>query len=214
MTDLAERQLRKDIVLGLWKPDAWLRLEELKDRYGIGASPLREALSRLTGEGLVLIERNRGFRVAGLSAADLQDIEWMRVAIECAALRVSMERGDAAWRRSVAEAVERLSKVTRHTRTDPASLDYWNDVHDDFHAVLIACCGSPRALEQQQRLADQHRRYRIVLMGENILREEIVQEHEGIGAAVLRGDTDSAARMLAGNMSVTTRFYSDALRQG
>ncbi len=44
-----------------------LRLDDLKDHYGMGASPLREALSRLVGEGLVQLENNRGFRVAGLS---------------------------------------------------------------------------------------------------------------------------------------------------
>jgi DNA-binding GntR family transcriptional regulator len=211
LADLAEHSLRKDIVLGIWQPASWLRLEELKDCYAMGASPLREALSRLVGEGLVRIESKRGFRVAGLSAADLRDIEWMRIAVECAALREAIRRGDRSWEGGIVASLHRLTKVTLTTGTDRGSLDTWNDEHDAFHAALIHGCGSPRAIEQQKRLADQHRRYRIALMGENMRREEIVEEHRGIAEAVLRRDVDESVRLLAQNMRVTTNFYAGAL---
>lgn len=212
LADVAEQSLRRDIIQGNWLPQAWLRLDDLKGHYGIGASPLREALSRLVGEGLVRIENNRGFRVAGLSEQDLKDIEWMRTVVECAALREAIVRGGREWEGGIVAALHRLTAVTLTTETDRVSLDTWNDEHDAFHAALIAGCGSGRALELQRRLADQHRRYRIALMGENMRRDEIVEEHRGIAEAALNRDVEGAARLLAQNMRVTTSFYAGALR--
>jgi DNA-binding GntR family transcriptional regulator len=213
LADVAETNLRRDIVHGTWQPKAWLRLDELKDHYGMGASPLREALSRLVGEGLVRLENNRGFRVAGLSEQDLKDIEWMRVTVECAALREAIARGERNWEGGIVAALHRLTAATLMTGTDRVSLDGWNDEHDAFHAALIACCGNKRALDLQRRLADQHRRYRIALMDENMRRREIVDEHRGIAEAALRRDVEEAVRLLAQNMQVTTGFYAGVLRE-
>lgn len=212
LADVAEQSLRRDIVHGFWRPKAWLRLDDLKGHYGMGASPLREALSRLVGEGLVRLENNRGFRVAGLTEQDLNDIEWMRVVVECAALREAIVRGDRDWEGGIVAALHRLTRATLTTGTDRASLDSWNDEHDAFHAALIASCGNVRALDLQRRLADQHRRYRIALMGENMRRKEIVDEHRGVAEATLARDVEEAVRLLAQNMRVTTNFYAGALR--
>jgi DNA-binding GntR family transcriptional regulator len=165
------------------------------------------------GEGLVRIQNNRGFRVADLSRKDLEEIEWMRVAVECAALRDSIARGGREWEGRIVGALHRLTVATQTTVTDRVSLDLWNDEHDAFHAALIACCGNTRALALQRRLADQHRRYRIALMGENMLRDEIVEEHRGVADAALKRDVETAVRLLAQNMKVTTNFYAGVLRE-
>lgn len=136
----------------------------------------------------------------------------VRVVVECAALREAIARGRRAWGRDIVAALHRLTAVTLTTGTDPASLDSWNDEHDAFHAALIAGCDNSRALELQRRLADQHRRYRIVLMGENMRRDEIIEEHRGIAEATLRRDAEEAVRLLTQNMRVTTNFYAGALR--
>jgi GntR family carbon starvation induced transcriptional regulator len=213
LADQAESGLRKDIIVGIWPPKARLPLDDLKRHYGMGSSPLREALSRLMGEGLVRIQNNRGFRVADLSRKDLEEIEWMRVAVECAALRDSIARGGREWEGRIVGALHRLTVATQTTATDRVSLDLWNDEHDAFHAALIACCGNTRALALQRRLADQHRRYRIALMGENMLRDEIVEEHRGVADAALKRDVETAVRLLAQNMKVTTNFYAGVLRE-
>ena len=61
--------LRADIINGSLKPGARLRFIELQARYGIGTSPIREALSRLAADRLVIQEVNRGFRVPPVSLA-------------------------------------------------------------------------------------------------------------------------------------------------
>jgi DNA-binding GntR family transcriptional regulator len=91
--EAVQQRLREDIVSGRLAPREKLRLAELKTRYEMGSSPLREALSRLVGEGLVTFEGNKGFRVRGLSREDLADIAYMRTAVETFAIRTAIERG-------------------------------------------------------------------------------------------------------------------------
>ena len=77
MADVYGR-LRRDVLDGELKPGSRLRFEEMKAKYGVGISPLREALTRLAAEKLVILEEHKGFRVAPISAEDLCDILFMR----------------------------------------------------------------------------------------------------------------------------------------
>nr|WP_236774118.1 FCD domain-containing protein [Agrobacterium tumefaciens] len=203
--------LRRDIIDGKLPPAEWLRLQELRQQYKIGSSPLREALTGLVGEGLVEFSANRGFRLKPLTRADLEDIEWMRVTVETAALRQSIALGGVDWKAGVVSALYRLKDATLTTATDKEGLDAWNDEHDEFHRALIAACGSPRALQAQSRLADQHRRYRIALMGDNMNREEIIEQHTAMAEAAIEGDVEQAVLLLESNLKSTTEFYSSVL---
>src|ERR1700754_457711 len=62
------RRIRADIIFGRLQPDQKLRLEAMKDDYGVSVSTLREILSRLSSEGFVIAEGRRGFEVAPVSA--------------------------------------------------------------------------------------------------------------------------------------------------
>lgn len=210
-TIAARRLVREDIVIGRWQPAKKLPVRALCEAYDLASSSIREALVTLAGEGLVEILDNRGFRVAPLSRSDLEDIEWMRCVIEAAALRQSLQKGDRAWEASVVGALHNLTETTRETATDRASLDEWNVQHDAFHRALIVSCGSLRALEMQQQLANQHRRYRIALMNENMRRDEIIEEHSLIAQAALRRDEEEAVRLLLNNLRTTTEFYAGEL---
>jgi len=211
LADMAETRLRADILAGGFAPASRLRMGDLKERYRVGTSPIREALSRLVGEGLVELEGNKGFRVGGLSAEDLADIAYMRTALETAALRTSIERGDDAWEAGILATLHKLLKATERTGTDRASLDLWQVAHDEFHRALVGACGSPRLLEQQRRLADQHARYRRFLMAENLPRDLLITEHRAIAEAALARDAERAATLLANHMRITSDFYAGAL---
>jgi DNA-binding GntR family transcriptional regulator len=84
-------RLRYDILSGALPPDEKLRTEALRDRYGVGNSPLREALNRLSADGLVTREDQKGFRVATVSRADLEELVKTRCWLEEIALRQSIE---------------------------------------------------------------------------------------------------------------------------
>jgi DNA-binding GntR family transcriptional regulator len=91
------RQIRIDIVTCRLMPNERLRVESLRKRYGVGGSPIREALMRLEAEGLVILEQNKGFRVSPASREHLLDLMKTRVEIEGLALRWSIENGGVDW---------------------------------------------------------------------------------------------------------------------
>src|SRR5215475_9391594 len=100
----AYRRLRDDIISGVLIPSEKLRIEHLRQRYGMGASALREALSRLVSDGLVECEAQRGYWVSPVSRAELEDITAARKVIEVEALRQSIEFGSLEWESRVVAA--------------------------------------------------------------------------------------------------------------
>src|SRR5258706_3900288 len=103
--------IRSDIISGAWQPGTKLRIKELCERYGAGAIPMREALSRLATSGFVLAEDQRGFRVSEVSAHELTDITETRVHIECEALRQSVCNGGLDWEEKLIGAHYRLTRL-------------------------------------------------------------------------------------------------------
>src|ERR1700674_2455806 len=97
LTAAVLREIRADIVACRLAPNERLRVEALRARYGVGGSPIREALMRLEVEGLVTLEQNKGFRVSPVSLDQLSDLMSTRVEIEGIALRWSIEKGGVEW---------------------------------------------------------------------------------------------------------------------
>ena len=106
-------RIRADILTCLLLPNERLRMEGLRERYGIGASPIREALMRLEAEGLVELEQNRGFKVSEVSPSKLADLMRTRIEIESIALRWSLEMGSLEWEADLISSFHRLSKQTK-----------------------------------------------------------------------------------------------------
>ena len=111
-------QLRSDIIACRLMPNERLRVEALRERYGMGTSPIREALMRLEAEGLVELEQNKGFRVSEVSRENLLDLMHTRIEIENIALRWSIEKGDVEWEANLLSAFHRLS---RQSKIDPVN---------------------------------------------------------------------------------------------
>ncbi|HEX8387762.1 MAG TPA: FCD domain-containing protein [Sphingomonas sp.] len=198
-----EEEMRDDIVRGRLAPASWLRMEDLRARFDMGFSPIREALSRLAADGLVDLEPNRGFRVAGLSREDLEDIAVVRAAIESNALRRSITRGDHDWEVGVIAAMHRYRRKSEHAFEGEAELQAWEDAHEALHAALIAACASPRLLGLQKRLQDQHLRYRRLIVLPQLAADVHVEEHERLVALALERKTDEAVAAIERHMMIT-----------
>ena len=102
--------MRIDIIRGVRAPGERLRIEKLKTIYNVGPTPLREALQMLVADQLVLTEGNRGFTVAPLDFEEFEDLNIARTAIELAALRLSIEKGDTEWEAGVVAASYLMKK--------------------------------------------------------------------------------------------------------
>jgi DNA-binding GntR family transcriptional regulator len=162
--DLRAR-LRKDIVSCELAPGQRLKFEELRARYDVGIGSLRETLMQLEADGLVVAESNRGFCVAPVTIADLEDVTELRVDIEKKALAQSIERGNDAWEGEIVSALHMLAKLeadVTHNRVDNREL--WEERHGRFHDALVSTCPSPWLLRFRQVLFVQSQRYRTLSM--------------------------------------------------
>jgi GntR family transcriptional regulator, carbon starvation induced regulator len=189
LIESAYDSLRVDIIRGRLEPEAKLRIEELRQRYDTGASPLREALNRLAGEGFVTTEGQRGFRVAPVSLKDLKDLTRLRIMLENEAIRESIGHGDDAWEADIVAAFHRLSKV--ESGSDQVFPE-WELRNQDFHEALIAACDSAWLLKFRRILYEQHKRYRLISILERDETRDVHAEHEAIMEAVLARDQKRA----------------------
>ena len=188
-TDRAYLLLRTDVISGRLKPGTKLRVEQLRSDYDIGATPLREALSRLSADGFVIAEGQRGFRVVPTSYNDLQDITRVRILIETEALRDSVRNGDDAWEARLVAAYYRLSKLEAQEPPDYEKRELANEV---FHGALLAGCTSPLLLRLHHTLYDQHKRYRNISLHTADVPRNVHEEHRAIYDAALERDADKA----------------------
>jgi GntR family transcriptional regulator, carbon starvation induced regulator len=192
----AAKAIEADILAGRLAPDARLGIAETAARYGVGATPLREALSRLAARGLVHSRDNRGFRVTPISRADLADIVLIRGVIEREALGLAMSRGDAAWEAAILAALHRLR---RHVGDDPRGFREgdaaFDTLHKSFHAALIAACGSPRLINAQARLYDEAYRYRRLMMAHFPSPDEFLASHEQLARLVIAREAAAGAAL-------------------
>lgn len=189
--------LRRDIVRGTFTPGSPLRLADLGERYGMGFSPLREALNRLDGERLVTSESLRGFRVAPLSLAEFEDALRSRQLIETEALTAAMRHGDDDWASGVVAALYAL-KLQAGREGEAADLWELETRHHAFHRALLSGCGSAWMMEFFERLYAAMERYRlpVLLASASLHRRDIQAEHAELADAALARDQNRAIALL------------------
>ncbi len=204
-------QLREDILTGRLAPGEKLLVEHLKDRYEVGAGTLREALSRLVSEAMVVAEGQRGFTVPPMAIEELIDITNLRVSIETEALRASIRNGDELWRKRLESAYESLSRLEQPLVSENVKL--WEQANVQFHEALLSACGSPwtlRVLRQLSQHAERYRRFSIgVQSGRNVH-----EEHQLIFDCAMRGQDARAALALEAHIRATPEALKRAIESG
>ncbi|KAI3610242.1 Regulatory protein GntR, HTH:GntR, C-terminal (plasmid) [Cupriavidus necator H850] len=204
----AYHQLRQHIIEGHYPPGTKLRVEHLKDVYGVGAGTLREALTRLVSDALVIAEGQRGFRVTPMSVADLEAITRLRIHIEVDALRESVRRGDATWERLVRESFEALSSCEQPVPIEQRTA--WEACNRRFHEALISAAASPWTYLILRMLSQQGERYRRVCIGLGSTHRDVHAEHQCIFDAAMRRADARAALALEDHISTTLTIVRNA----
>jgi len=198
VVEFAYDRMRSDILCGNLRPEAKLRVDQLHEEYGIGVNSLREALAKLTMDGLVLASGKRGFIVKPTSLSDLKDITEMRQLLECRALAQAIEAGDLDWEGRVVAAYHKLSRVEEKLNDDQARYGLeWENRNREFHDALISACPSPWLLQFQRVMYNQSQRYRMLSLVEtSIPRDATFREHKLILEATLDRDAPRATDLL------------------
>ncbi len=210
ITTQAFRRIYAMIIQGELKPGEKLKIEGLRNTLGVGASPLREALSLLTAEQLIERIDQRGFRVAHVNAEAFDELFKTRCWLEERALRESMQKKDPEWEERVLLAHHRLKRRPRMLEDGTLNPE-WEDLHKAFHMSLLSACGSSILLRICNQLYDQNVRYRNV-SGIYVSAERGVgNEHTTILDHVLNGDEDQAVNELLLHYRKTGKLLADFL---
>lgn len=208
--------LRDEILYGDLSSGERLRVADLRSRYQLGLTPIREALMRLSSEGLVESQANRGARVRAATLDEFHDLMDTRMNIETHCLRRSIARGDPAWEADILHAMHILSLTPLpKSREDRKAAAEWERHHRRFHYRLVSACGSAWHLRFWNTLVDHSERYRKLRLLNN--RSDVADvrnvnaEHEEIAQAVISRDADRAVTLMHDHLGRTVSAVSKLL---
>jgi len=209
--ELAYRRIRADIIFGRLQPAQRLKLDDLREVYGTSVSTLREILNRLSSEGLVEAEGQKGFMVSPVSATDLSEIAALRLLLEGHALAQSFAVGDMEWEGRVVAAHHKLALMERRMLdNDRADPELWKRYDWEFHHALISACGSQALMETHASVYDRYLRYQMVSV---VFRgEAAAAEHQVLLDCAMRRDTALAAQTLATHINACVDHTLDGGR--
>lgn len=188
-------QLRKAIATGAFAPGQQLLETQLATSLGVSRGPLREAMQRLTQEGLLVSHRNRGLFVIELDDDAVADMYRVREALERAAIEhviVSGRAGGAAVLRDIIDEMRTMGADPGHPSVSDADMR--------FHTELVAMSESPRLVAAHSSLITQIRMCLSQMQPTYSSVHERASEHEAIVNAILAEDAALADHLLREHM--------------
>lgn len=207
LTELAVARIREAIVDGSYRFGEQLSEASLAASMGISKTPVREALLRLQGEGLVQVHPQRGSFVFSLDETGVRDVCRFREIVECAALAEAM-RGDAAGlRKRLERNVEQMARA--HEMHDLAALPRLDQA---FHETIVDACGNPYLQASYALVAHKIRALRSRLPEENERVGHCQANHERIVEGVRSADVERSQALLAEHIRDTLQSYLAASR--
>ena len=202
-------RLRDDIIHGQLAPGLKLKIEALRGRYDVGATPIREALSLLTADGLVERQEQRGFRVAEVSDSEFVELLATRCWLEERTLRQAIRNGGKDWEEGIVLAQYRLRRTPRvPPDVDRAANLEYEQCHKSFHMSLVSACGSNTLLRLWNQLYNESNRYRYISRMSPYERPDVSEEHAQIVEAVLARDSDLAVKRIVAHYTRTGTFLT------
>lgn len=190
-------ELRTNMLKGQWAPGGRLQLNQLSEQFNTSSTVVREALTRLAGERLVVLRPNRGFFVPTLSLDELQDITELRVVNEQFAATLAIDRGDLGWEGELMAAHHRMEKTPSRDK-DNRPTPEWAAAHQAFHAQLLSACGVPVLIDLTNTLSDLQQLYnRWATSATTWSGRDLSGEHQAILDAALARDADTTSSLLA-----------------
>lgn len=187
LSDQAYHQIKGDIVTCLLQPGQQVAQRQLVERYGLGTTPVREALQRLEQEGLVQPIPRFGYLIQPVTLSDVREIYELRAVLEAAAVHLAAQRGTA----------EQLAQIARdatftYVYRDRHSYSAFLARNAQFHLSLAELAGNGRLAEQIGRLLDEMTRIFHLGLDLRDSAGEMRQEHLALAEALCRRDADRA----------------------
>jgi len=206
VTDRAYRILKADLISCRLRPGERLTISQLQNDHALSQAAVREALSRLTAEGLVEIERNRGFRAAPVSASGFRDLTEACLTVEIPCLRSSIQHGDTEWELNLVATYHRALHTLELVAAGKEDVEAYARMRLAFYEALLGACANPWLIWSWRLLYAQNMRYRHLYMPLAHYELELNPEHESIMQAVLARDSERAVALSISNYEKISSF--------
>lgn len=185
--------VRRKLIEAIYKSKAKMKPEQLRHNYNCAASTMREVLFRLSSDGFLEFEEQRGFRVATCTEQSLAELIHMRVLIEIEGAKLSIEKGDIEWEARLSAAQHKLAHIEHKMRASSAKDDFvnmWSMAEWQFHATLVSACGSNLMRSQHKTIYHRFRQHLLNLRQEHGFRDTNNIEHQAIVDAAVARDLE------------------------
>jgi DNA-binding GntR family transcriptional regulator len=183
--------LKRAIVTAVIPPATPLAESALMERFGVGRTPMREALQRLAGDGLVVIFPRRGMLVGQLGLSEIQQLFEARIAVEGETAWLAARRGNEEDRRSVVAINEAI-----HATEASRSFGSFLDVDQRFHREIVRVAQNRYLAEAADRILTLNEWLWHVHMTRYGVLSTDFASHDAVVAAVMESDPDAARRAM------------------
>ncbi|GAA5003824.1 GntR family transcriptional regulator [Streptomyces hyderabadensis] len=187
--DRACRQLRKDIMEGVYSPNQRLVEAPLTRELGISRNTLRTVMARLEYEGLIVLEPNRGGRVRSFSLEEARDLLRVREVVEALVAGLAAERATEEQRSGLRAVVEEAQAAL-----DADDLMRFTEMNGKFHVDVIEAAGSPKAADVLESLHFPLVKFQFQSVLVPGRKTESLAEHRALMEAIVAGDVEGAER--------------------
>ncbi|NOH78965.1 GntR family transcriptional regulator [Vibrio sp. RE86] len=202
-------RIKRELSEGVLQPGQKLNISHLKNEYDVSLTPLREALSQLSAQGLLEQQINKGFSVPKLSYRDILEIRQTRILVETEALRLSLNSGDMDWESKLVAAHYRLERL----RLSVDHLDAWSEAHEEFHSILLSGADSTYLIDFSKRLGTALDKYRRISDPDTEVRAQLDRQHKQLLDLALSRDIEGAVEVLTSHIVLSCQSAVDQLTE-
>ena len=192
LTDKVSKMIHQDILNGELQPGQKLVVADLKQKYNVGASPIREALVQLSWTKYVSLEPQKGCWVSPVSVSELTDLYESLRFVASVLIKQAIEAGDETWELDVLTSFHKLSRIK--LSQDDFDWSEWEERQHQFHISLLEGAVSQNMLSFFNDLINQVKRYRYYAVVNGLDNSAFnLDEYELIMKLVLAKDSNKAA---------------------
>jgi GntR family carbon starvation induced transcriptional regulator len=223
-TEEVYERLRTAILKGQYRPEQKLKISKLCGQLDGSLGTVREALSRLLAEGLVVWKPFKGFHVAPVSPSDLINLTKARIEIEKLCLTSSLANGDIEWEGRVVDLLHQLSRRLQSHSVFDMPEDEWSQLHSAFHDALVSACDNSWLLRMHRMLYEQSERYRHLglifsagpdepLQRRKTRTRDALSEHKHLAEAAIARDVDRVCELITAHLQYTMDYLLSRLQE-
>ncbi len=181
--------------------------QQVADQLNVSRTPVREAVLRLTHEGMLEVHANRGWMVRPVSEDDLREIVAARIAIEGYSIRwLTVQAPEHMWKKSLARLAAVQEKSRAYIEGDTEHYEFMK-LDTAFHTLLVAATGNSYLIRIHEQMRTKLEQAIFTSLHHRRRHAEAWEEHAAILAGIERRDEAEAMRAFMAHMTATARVF-------